>query len=179
MTAFDPQRQYMMPTHFGPRPTERATGMYHEVTSVIVPYVTDAKKLAAYVPGPFRVAEEPIVVVLYARNRRVDWLAGHGYNLIEVLTPVTFEGKRDRLTGQFHAGDLGEPDGRDPRRARVAGNAKTVRRNSGAYRRARRMEDVGGAFRSSNRGYHGARSAGLDAGDIAAHEKSLEGAIIG
>lgn len=94
-------RSYMMPAQFGPLPLERATGRYHEVTSLIVSYRTDRRKLAAYVPAPFRIAGEPTVIVLYAMNHQVDWLAGRSYNLIEVTTPVLFKGRVDRLQGYF------------------------------------------------------------------------------
>ncbi len=97
----DLRRQYMMPAHFGPAPLDRATGYYHDVTSIFVPYRTDRARLAALVPSPFKLAGEPTLIVAYARNRQVDWLAGRGYNLIEVITPVVFEGEQDRLRGHY------------------------------------------------------------------------------
>jgi acetoacetate decarboxylase len=102
MFKFDPTQSYMMPAHFGPRHMgEKSSGWYHDVTMMIVPYLTDRDKLAACLPEPFSVAEEPIVSVVYACNKKVDWLAGHGYNQIGVNAAVEFNGEEDKLAGNF------------------------------------------------------------------------------
>jgi len=91
-----------MPAHFGPRYTgDKSSGWYHDVTVMAVSYVTDREKLAAYLPKPFRVAEEAIVSVYYACNKNIDWLAGHGYNMIGVNAAVVFDGKKEQLEGSF------------------------------------------------------------------------------
>jgi hypothetical protein len=66
-----------------------------------VPYVTDPQVLARYLPAPFRVADEAVVTVIYARNRKVDWLAGHGYNLVSVNASVVYDGEEEQLEGQY------------------------------------------------------------------------------
>jgi len=102
MFKFNPNNSYMMPAHFGPRHMgENTSGWYHDVTMMIVPYLTDREKLGAYLPEPFDVGEEPIVSVVYACNKKVDWLAGHGYNLIGVNASVVFNGEKDKLAGYF------------------------------------------------------------------------------
>jgi acetoacetate decarboxylase len=102
MFKFERNRSYMMPAHFGPRDTGgKATGWYRDVTVVAVSYLTDRGKLASYLPEPFEVGEEPLVTVVYARNRNVDWLAGHGYNLVGVHASAVFKGEHDRLDGSF------------------------------------------------------------------------------
>jgi acetoacetate decarboxylase len=102
MFKFDPNNSYMMPAHFGPRYMgEKTSGWYHDVTNIIVPYLTDRDKLAAYLPEPFEVGEEPVVSVLYACNKNVDWLAGYGYNLIGINASVVFNGEKDKLAGFF------------------------------------------------------------------------------
>lgn len=101
MFRIDPRCAYAMPAHFGPRPIGKATGWYRDVTMMIVPYLTDREKLAAMLPEPFSVGEEPIVSVTYARNRKVDWLAGRGYNLIAVNASAVYQGKREELCGHF------------------------------------------------------------------------------
>lgn len=102
MFTLDPTRSYMMPAHFGPKYTGRkATGWYHDVTMMIVPYLTEPEKLADYLPAPFEVAEEPVVTVIYARNRDIDWLAGRGYNLISVNASVVFRGEDRDITGTY------------------------------------------------------------------------------
>ncbi len=90
----------MMPAHFGPRPLGGSTGMYHDVTTLTLSYSTEFEALARYIPRPFRLTA-PTVIVLHVMNRDIDWLAGRGYNLVEAIAPVRFEGKVDRLAGYF------------------------------------------------------------------------------
>ena len=102
MFELDPHGSYMMPAHFGPRPVSpKSSGWYHDVTSVTLGFVTDAENLARYLPAPYRVAEEPVVTITYASNRQVDWLAGHGYNLLAVNAAAVFEGEEDSLAGSY------------------------------------------------------------------------------
>ncbi len=102
MFRFDPTSSYMMPAHFGPRPLNpRASGWYHDVTAMVVTYMTDREKLAQHLPAPFQVGPEPLVSVFYACNRQVDWLAGHGYNMVAVNASAVFNGENDQLVGQF------------------------------------------------------------------------------
>ena len=102
MFKFDPHGSYMMPAHFGPRPfSPKASGWYRDVTTMVIPYITDRDKLAAYLPEPYTVAEEAVVTVTYACNKGVDWLAGHGYNLIAVSAAVVFNGEEEQLEGDF------------------------------------------------------------------------------
>ena len=102
MFKFDPRGSYMMPAHFGPRPTStQSSGWYRDVTLMVVPFLTDRERLAAYLPEPYEVAENPIVTITYARNRQVDWLAGHGYNLIGVSAAAVFKGEKETLEGSY------------------------------------------------------------------------------
>jgi acetoacetate decarboxylase len=98
----EPGGRYMMPAHFGPCPQEpRQSGWYRDVTAASVSFLTDPVALAAHLPSPYKVAENAVVTVTYARNRDVDWLAGHGYNLVAVTAAAVFEGKNDRLKGNY------------------------------------------------------------------------------
>ena len=102
MFELQSDQRYQMPAHFGPRPLHPgASGWYHDVTALSVSYVTDADALNALLPAPYRAAEEPRISVTYAANRKVDWLAGHGYNMIAVNAEVVFEGKEEQLEGNF------------------------------------------------------------------------------
>ncbi|MGI9603625.1 MAG: acetoacetate decarboxylase family protein [Acidimicrobiales bacterium] len=102
MFRFDPDSSYVMPAHFGPRPMDpRASGWYHDVTAMTVSFLTDRDHLARYLPEPFEVGEQARVSVVYARNRQVDWLAGHGYNMIAVNASAVFKGANDHETGEF------------------------------------------------------------------------------
>ena len=102
MFEFGPRGSYMMPAHFGPRPmSPKSSGWYRDVSMMVIPFLTDRDKLAAYLPAPFEVAEDAVVTVTYARNRNVDWLAGHGYNLIGVSAAVIFRGEKETLAGNY------------------------------------------------------------------------------
>jgi len=101
MFKFDETRSYMMPFHFGPRPGGRGTGQYHDTTTMSITYLTDRDQLARYLPPPFEVGHEAIVSVSYTMNKEVDWLAGHGYNLIGVNASVVFNGEEDQFTGSY------------------------------------------------------------------------------
>ena len=102
MFEFEKNGSYMMPTHFGPRPmSPKSSGWYRDVTLMVVPFLTDRDALAAYLPEPFEVAVDPVVTVTYARNREVDWLAGHGYNLIGVNAAAVYRGEKETRQGQY------------------------------------------------------------------------------
>lgn len=93
---------HMMPAHFGPRYIgEKTSGWYHDVTVMAVPYVTDREKLAAHLPARFSVPEQAVVTVFYACNKRIDWLAGHGYNMIGVNASVTYQDQQETLEGTY------------------------------------------------------------------------------
>jgi acetoacetate decarboxylase len=98
----DPNSSYMMPAHFGPRPmSPKASGWYRDVTTMVARFVTEREHLAAYLPEPYEVAEEPVVTVTYACNKNVDWLAGHGYNLVGVSAAAVFKGAKEQLQGNY------------------------------------------------------------------------------
>jgi hypothetical protein len=102
MFEFDPRGSYMMPAHFGMPPIDGVPSLkYRDVTAMTVVYLTDAERLAAHLPAPFEVGAEPLVTVTYAANRQVDFLAGHGYNMIRVTAAAAFNGEKDRFEGQF------------------------------------------------------------------------------
>jgi 3-hydroxybutyryl-CoA dehydrogenase len=102
MFKFSPYERYMMPAHFGPVPqNEKSSGWYRDVTVMVVPYLTDREKLAAHLPHPFTVGEQPVITVAYACSKDVDWLAGRGYNLFSVTASAVFNGENEQLEGQY------------------------------------------------------------------------------
>jgi acetoacetate decarboxylase len=102
MFTLDPNDRYAMPAHFGPAYTGKKTsGVYHDCTVMALSYLTDREKLAAYLPAPFEVGEEAVVTVFYACNKQVDWLAGHGYNMIGVNASVVYQGEKEQLSGTY------------------------------------------------------------------------------
>lgn len=99
----DPKHSYMMPAHFGPRGQDavpQGSGWYHDVTMMVIPFLTDRETLSAYIPAPYELPEQAIVTVSYACNKQVDWLAGHGYNLIAVNAKVIYKGE-ETLEGTY------------------------------------------------------------------------------
>jgi hypothetical protein len=89
---FEPGGQYFMPTHFGARLPGKASARYLDVTSIAVAYLTDPERLARCLPTPFEVTEEARIMVFYALNRGVEWLAGGSYNLLGVNARAKFNG---------------------------------------------------------------------------------------
>ena len=102
MFTLDPRQSYVMPAHFGPRYIgEKTSGWYRDVTVMAVTYLTDPERLKRYLPAPFELAEEALVTVYYACNKQVDWLAGHGYNMLGVNAAVSYQGEKEQLQGSY------------------------------------------------------------------------------
>jgi Acetoacetate decarboxylase (ADC) len=108
---FEARRIYRMPTHFGPAPGPRQLphgpprvqlhGARH--LSVAASFLTDAAGLERHLPEGFALAGEPVVTVEFHYMTGLDWLAGRGYTMINVVWPATFTGRRNRATGRFLA----------------------------------------------------------------------------
>lgn len=101
MYTLDPSTSYTMPTcgtFRPPRPWEWPTGgmRYGRCPSMSVSFLTEQSVVERCLPEPFRIADEPIVTVYAVKCEDVDWLAGHGYNLVGVDVSVVFDGKVDR-----------------------------------------------------------------------------------
>jgi hypothetical protein len=101
---------YRMPVGFGPSEGPRQgpdgrrfNGDLSRATLLSVEYLTDAATLQALLPADYKVAAEPVVTVKVHYNHSLAWLAGRGYNYIEVLFRAVFEGKQDRCEGDFVA----------------------------------------------------------------------------
>ncbi len=90
----------MMPAHFGTR-FSKGGNFYRDVTRLSVTYLTDKKMLTRYLPECFEIVGEPLVMVYYANNREIDWLAGGYYNLLGVDVPCVYNGKEEHMEGKF------------------------------------------------------------------------------
>ena len=99
MFQFQSGTYYRMPAHFGGY-TLPAEICYHDVTVMAFTYGTDGGRLSEYVPEGFELLR-PELTISFSQCREVDWMAGAGYNLIDVMVPVRFNGKRDRIEGSF------------------------------------------------------------------------------
>jgi acetoacetate decarboxylase len=89
-----------MPVSFGQTRPLKA-GIFEDVLSLSTRYRTDKDASAAFLPEPFEPADTPIVTVYYQQCRRVNFLAGGGYNLLGVNLSAHFNGRRDQVTGNF------------------------------------------------------------------------------
>jgi acetoacetate decarboxylase len=100
MFAFENDKCYRMPAHFGGWTYQPAETCYHDVANITFTYTTDGDRLAGYIPEGFELLR-PELSVGYSQCREVDWMGGAAYNLIDVSAPVRFTGRRDRVEGAF------------------------------------------------------------------------------
>ena len=106
---FLPKKRYRMPTHFGPSlgPRQGPNGCTFDCKNApkmreySISFLTNASQLEAMLPEGFELAGEPVVTVEAVYMTEIQWLAGHGYNLLGVSFPTTFNGKQDHVTGRF------------------------------------------------------------------------------
>jgi hypothetical protein len=108
---FEKGKIYRMPTHFGPAPGPRAIpaelpsdpSRSPRRTLVSASFLTDPQRLERHIPPRFSLCGGPLVTVEFHYLSDVDWLAGHGYTMVHVWWPVTFDGEEGRVTGRFLA----------------------------------------------------------------------------
>jgi acetoacetate decarboxylase len=100
MFKFEDKKCYMMPAHFGGWDFDPAGLYYRDVVGVSYTCTTDGGRLADYLPEGFELLR-PELLINYMQGREVEWMAGSGYNLIEIGVPARFQGKRDRIDGLF------------------------------------------------------------------------------
>ncbi len=102
---------YRMPTHFGPLmgPRQAPDGSRFDTvntpktTNLSVSFETDPRQLDALLPKCFELSGEPVVTVQCSHMTEIAWLAGRGYSMLGVSFPARFEGKADRVEGNFLA----------------------------------------------------------------------------
>lgn len=98
--AFDEAATYIMPPFFGGLPYPLPAAHYRDTTNLTFAYLTDGDRLQTLLPPGFRLTEPKLIISLI-NNRRVDWLAGAGYNLLAVNVPVVFDGSAGPIEGVF------------------------------------------------------------------------------
>lgn len=101
---------HIMPIVFGPGGTPRETKeggrfIYEQPTGTIVyshkiVYETNASKLEKLLPNHFSLIN-PYIILSFNQLRNVAWLAGNGYDLIQVEIPACFNGDDDNVNGTF------------------------------------------------------------------------------
>jgi hypothetical protein len=106
---FDPRRQYLMPTHFGPMagPRHSPEGTRfsdpdHRVKETYsVSFLSDEVAIANLLPEGLELAGEPVVTVTFSYMTNIAWLAGRGYNMLGVTVPVHACTEERSVTGPF------------------------------------------------------------------------------
>ena len=106
---FQPRRQYLMPTHFGPMvgPRQGPDGQRFPMPdgrrkdTYTVSFITDAARLERHLPEGFALDGEPVVSVSYACMTQLDWLAGRGYNTLSVTVPSRYRARGASARGPF------------------------------------------------------------------------------
>ncbi|MFG2005093.1 acetoacetate decarboxylase family protein [Spirillospora sp. NPDC048911] len=106
---FVPDRIYRMPVLFGPTPGPRQRlddSRWHGApsplqTTVWADFPAEPGKLEAFLPEGFRLDGEPTVRVRFRYLSRIAWLAGRGYNILDLAVPVTYEGRQERVSGDL------------------------------------------------------------------------------
>lgn len=106
---FEPGSIYRMPTHFGPRtgPRQGPDGRKFsctdnpKMTAIEVRFLSNAEQLEALLPPRFSLRGEPVVSIVAGYTTDIEWLAGRGYNRLDVRFPATFNGEVNQVNGSM------------------------------------------------------------------------------
>jgi acetoacetate decarboxylase len=100
---FEKGQPYIMPAHFGPATQgwDGKVAHYEDNTAIAILYTTERKAISALLPPGFVATDPPLVSVNFVMCRGVNFMAGGGYNLVAINVSVDFEGKKDKLSGNF------------------------------------------------------------------------------
>jgi acetoacetate decarboxylase len=106
---FHPDRQYLMPTHFGPISGPRSRpdgGRFPDPDDRIketysISYYSEPKVLASLLPDEFELFGEPVITVTYSYMTDIAWLAGRGYNMLGVSVPARLRDGNRYIVGPF------------------------------------------------------------------------------
>lgn len=100
MFRFDDTKCYRMPAHFGGYDYAAEGTRYNDTVALSLSYTTERTMLEAYIPEAFELVR-PELNFGFTQCRRVDWMAGSSYNLVQVSAPVRFDGARDRVEAEY------------------------------------------------------------------------------
>ena len=91
---------YLMPVHFGGGRFNPERIIRQRATTLALTYKTGRQLLEQYIPEEFELIS-PEVQVFFSKFTEIDWMQGGMYNLVNVSSPVRFEGKKDTLEGSY------------------------------------------------------------------------------
>jgi hypothetical protein len=90
----------MMPAHFGGDVFTTSYKAQQKATTLAMAFETDRAELERYIPEELEL-RSPIVQVAMNQLTEINWLAGGHYNLVGVLAPVRFKGKKDHAEAAY------------------------------------------------------------------------------
>jgi len=91
---------YFMPVSMG-AVRGQPVAKYEDVTTLTALYLTEKDAVAALLPKPFEVADEPIVTAYFSKCGKVDFLAGGGYNIFGLNLSAACNGRKDSIVGNY------------------------------------------------------------------------------
>ncbi|MEM8937663.1 MAG: acetoacetate decarboxylase family protein [Pseudomonadota bacterium] len=105
----DRRRKHLMPIHFGPAcgPRQNSDGGRFiddaptKRTRYGIQFLSDADAISDVLPEGVVLDGPPVITIEYNVLKDISWLAGRGYNVLSVRTPVRFEGRKDDVRGPF------------------------------------------------------------------------------
>jgi len=106
---FDSAKGYFMPVGCGPvRPQldphsgqpSRAS-IFGDVWTLSTSYRTTRAAISSFLPPGFEPGGDPVVMVFYMQCRKVNLLAGGGYNLMGLNLSTSFRGEKDSEDGYY------------------------------------------------------------------------------
>ena len=89
-----------MQVHFGGYDFAPVSTVYGDMTTIMMGFETDQEELLKLIPEDFELLQ-PVVHVQYANCREVDWMSGGEYRLIQLSSPVRYEGNSEGLEGEY------------------------------------------------------------------------------
>lgn len=101
MFKFEPNKTYRMPPFFGGKDYDpELEARVYEAVFMSFTYTTDGRELADYLPEGFELLKPELSISL-SQLKGCEFLAGGGYNIIQISVPARFNGKHDKLEGTF------------------------------------------------------------------------------
>ncbi len=103
---FEKGKVYEMPVFFGPAPLPEklVSGTPYskpaDIEAISVIFETDPAKIDSLLPEGYT-SNAPIISVIVCEFANCGWLGGKTYYLINVCTPVHFDGAKDHLDGDL------------------------------------------------------------------------------
>ena len=94
-------RRYDMPVGFGPSILP-GVSIFGEIEVITIPFRTNLDAVRSLIPSCFDIAERPLLNITCTTNRKIDYLAGRGYNIVDVSVVVTYNYNDRSITGPFH-----------------------------------------------------------------------------